>query len=68
MQTIAKSLHVCSKSRAKNIFSKVIWKSHHACRALGDQEHGGRGERGQGLILSFGESVQNKNCPILDAV
>ena len=38
------------------------------------QEYGKRGEgrgrrseHGHGLILSFGESVQNKNCSILDA-
>ena len=40
---------------------------HRACRALGQQERGDCGEDGQGLILSFEESVQNKNCPIFDA-
>ena len=34
---------------------------------LGHQECGRRGEHGQGLILSLGESVQNRNCPIFDA-
>ena len=34
---------------------------------LGQQERGECGEDGQGLILSFEESVQNKNCPIFDA-
>ena len=34
---------------------------------LGQQECGNCGEDGQGLILSFEESVQNKNCPIFDA-
>ena len=34
---------------------------------LGHQERGRRGEHGQGLILSFGESVQNENCSIFDA-
>ena len=34
---------------------------------LGQQERGECGEDGQGLILSFEESVQNKNCPIFYA-
>ena len=38
-----------------------------AARLLIQQTRGECGEDGQGLILSFEESVQNKNCPIFDA-
>ena len=34
---------------------------------LSHQERGRRGEHGQGLILSFEKSVQNKNFSIFDA-
>ena len=34
---------------------------------VADQERGRRGERGQGLILSFGKSVRHEKCHIFDA-
>ena len=34
---------------------------------LGQQERGDRGEGDQGLILSFGKSVQHEKCHIFDA-
>ena len=42
-------------------------RAHRDHRALVDQERGNRGESDQGLILSFGKSVQHKKCHIFDA-
>ena len=52
-------------------------RAHRDCRALVNksaaiavfiqQDRGNRGERDQGLILSFGKSVQHEKCHIFDA-
>ena len=45
----------------------MLSASSRACRVLGHPERGRRVEHRQGLILSFGESVQNTICSIFDA-
>ena len=42
-------------------------RAHRDYRALGQQERGDRDEGDQGLILSFGKSVQHEKCHIFDA-